>query len=91
VSDGNASIIHMHTNQIHVRFDAGSDLSNKQRQIDSRNNVVVLFRTLKVQSFILTEVSDCGLLIVVTGVWSAAACSRTKREADDEESAAARV
>ena len=31
-----------------------------------RNNVVVLFRTLKVQSFILTEVSDCGLLIVVT-------------------------
>ena len=31
-----------------------------------RNNVVVLFGTLKVQSFILTEVSDCGLLIVVT-------------------------
>jgi len=31
-----------------------------------RNNVVVLFWTLKVQSFILTEVSDCGLLIVVT-------------------------
>jgi len=30
-----------------------------------RNNVVVLFGTLKVQSFILTEVSDCGLLIVV--------------------------
>jgi len=29
-------------------------------------NVVVLFGTLKVQSFILTEVSDCGLLIVVT-------------------------
>jgi len=28
-------------------------------------NVVVLFGTLKVQSFILTEVSDCGLLIVV--------------------------
>jgi len=25
-----------------------------------------LFRTLKVQSFILTEVSDCGLLIVIT-------------------------
>ena len=25
-----------------------------------------LFRTLKVQSFILTEVSDCGLLVVVT-------------------------
>jgi len=25
-----------------------------------------LFGTLKVQSFILTEVSDCGLLIVVT-------------------------
>ena len=31
-----------------------------------RNNVVVLFGTLKVQSFILTEVSDCGVLIVVT-------------------------
>jgi len=31
-----------------------------------RNNVVVLFGTLKVQSFILTELSDCGLLIVVT-------------------------
>jgi len=31
-----------------------------------RNNVVVLFGTLKVQSFILTEVSDCGLLIGVT-------------------------
>ena len=30
-----------------------------------RNNVIVLFGTLKVQSFILTEVSDCGLLIVV--------------------------
>ena len=30
-----------------------------------RNNVVVLFGTLKVQSFILTEVSDFGLLIVV--------------------------
>jgi len=31
-----------------------------------RNNVVVLFGTLKVQSFTLTEVSDCGLPIVVT-------------------------
>jgi len=31
-----------------------------------RNNVVVLFGTLKVQSFILTELSDYGLLIVVT-------------------------
>jgi len=31
-----------------------------------RNNLVVLFGTLKVQSFILTEVSDCDLLIVVT-------------------------
>ena len=31
-----------------------------------RNNVVVLFGTLKVQSFILTEVSDCDLLNVVT-------------------------
>ena len=28
--------------------------------------MVVLFGTLKVQSFILTEVSDCGLLIAVT-------------------------
>ena len=27
---------------------------------------MVLFGTLKVQSFILTEVSDCGLLIVIT-------------------------
>jgi len=31
-----------------------------------RNNVVVLFGTLKVQSFVLIEVSHCGLLIVVT-------------------------
>jgi len=31
-----------------------------------RNNVVVLFGTPMVQSFILTEVNDCGLLIVVT-------------------------
>jgi len=31
-----------------------------------RKNVVVLFGTLKVQSFILTKVRDCGLLIVVT-------------------------
>jgi len=33
-----------------------------------RNNVVVSFGTLKVQSFsfILTEVRDCDLLIVVT-------------------------
>jgi len=31
-----------------------------------RNDVIVLFGTYKVQSFILTEVSDCGLLIVVT-------------------------
>jgi len=31
-----------------------------------RNNVVVLFGTLKVQSFTLTEVRDCDLLIVVT-------------------------
>ena len=32
----------------------------------TRHNVVVLFRTLKVQSFMLTEVRDCDLLIVVT-------------------------
>jgi len=31
-----------------------------------RNNVVVLFGTLKVQSFMLTEVRDCDLLIVIT-------------------------
>ena len=31
-----------------------------------RNNVVVLFETFKMQSFILTEVRDCDLLIVVT-------------------------
>jgi len=29
-----------------------------------RNNVVVSFGTLKVQSFMLTEVKDCDLLIV---------------------------
>jgi len=32
----------------------------------SRNNVAFLFGTLKVQSFMLTEVRDCDLLIVVT-------------------------
>jgi len=31
-----------------------------------RNNVVVSFGTLKVQSFMLTEVRDCDLLIVLT-------------------------
>jgi len=31
-----------------------------------RNNVVVSFGTLKVQSFMLTEARDCDLLIVVT-------------------------
>ena len=31
-----------------------------------RNNAVVLFGTLKVQSFMLTEVGDCDLLNVVT-------------------------
>ena len=31
-----------------------------------RNNVVFSFGTLKVQSFMLTEVRDCDLLIVVT-------------------------
>ena len=30
-----------------------------------RNNVIDLFGTLKVQSFILTEVNDCGLPTVV--------------------------
>ena len=32
----------------------------------TRNIAVVLFGTLKVQSFMLTEVRDCDLLIVVT-------------------------
>jgi len=32
----------------------------------TRNSVVVLFGTLKVQSFMLSEVRDCDLLIVVT-------------------------
>jgi len=32
----------------------------------TRNNVIVSFGTLKVQSFMLTEVRDCDLLIVVT-------------------------
>jgi len=32
----------------------------------TRNNVVVSFGTLKVQSSMLTEVRDCDLLIVVT-------------------------
>ena len=31
-----------------------------------RNNVVVLFETPKVQSFLLTEVRDCESLIVIT-------------------------
>jgi len=31
-----------------------------------RNDVVVLLGTLKVQSFMLTKVRDCDLLIVVT-------------------------
>ena len=31
-----------------------------------RNNVAVLFGTLKVQSFMLIAVRDCDLLIVVT-------------------------
>jgi len=33
-------------------------------------NVVVLFGTLKVQSFILADVSDCGWLIITTFVTS---------------------
>jgi len=32
----------------------------------TRNNLVVLFATLKLESFMLTEVRDCDLLIVVT-------------------------
>jgi len=31
-----------------------------------RNNVIVLFGILKVQSFMLTKVRECDLLIVVT-------------------------
>jgi len=33
-----------------------------------RNNVIVSFGTLKVQSFMLTEVIDCDLPIVVTSI-----------------------
>ena len=33
-----------------------------------RNNVEVSFGTLKVQSFMFTEVRDCDLLIVVTSL-----------------------
>ena len=33
--------------------------------IQEKNNLVVLFGTLKVQSFMLTQVRDCDLLIVV--------------------------
>jgi len=32
----------------------------------TRNNVIVSFGTLKVQSFMLSEVTDCDFLIVVT-------------------------
>ena len=32
----------------------------------TRNNVTVLFETLKMQYFMLTEVRDCDLLLVVT-------------------------
>jgi len=32
----------------------------------TRNKVAVLFGTLKVQSFMLTKVRDCDLLVVVT-------------------------
>jgi len=34
--------------------------------IAQKEIIVVLFGTLKVQSFILTEVSDCDVLIVIT-------------------------
>jgi len=39
---------------------------SRGRHRGARNNVVVLFGTLKVQSCMLTEVRDCDLLIVVT-------------------------
>ena len=51
----------------------GSHVSIPERMVSCRlllvhvrNNVLVLFGTLKVQSFMLTEVIDCDLLIVVT-------------------------
>jgi len=55
-----------HTGFIHSHDHNGSWPEDCFYYYLERNNVVVLFGTLKVQSFILTEVSDCGLLIVVT-------------------------
>ena len=43
------------------------------------NNVVVSFGTLKVQSFMLTEVRDCDLLIVVTSSTFLKGISQKKR------------
>ena len=37
-----------------------------EKNIEDSSRFLQTFGTLKVQSFILTEVSDCGLLIVVT-------------------------
>ena len=43
-----------------------SDMKDCFYYCSERHNVGVLFGTLKVQSFMLTEVRDCDLLIVVT-------------------------
>jgi len=51
-----------HDSCVFVRHDSCEDCFY---YCSERYNVVVLFGTLKVQSFILTEVSDCGLLLCV--------------------------
>ena len=74
---GSSQVLTAHRIWLTKGFDSQQDLAHSRiwarpRSEDcfyycsERNNVVVLFGTLKVQSFILTEVSDCGLLIVVT-------------------------
>jgi len=56
---GNASLTHFKgASEVKIAF----IIAQKEIWI----HVVILFGILKVQSFILTEVSDCGLLIVVT-------------------------
>ena len=52
--------------QVLTRIDRVYTCEDCSYYCSERNNVVLLFGTLNVQSFILTEVSDCGLLIVVT-------------------------
>ena len=47
-------------------YKSGSEVTIAFIIARERNNVVVLFGTLKVKSFMLTEVRDCDLLIVIT-------------------------